>query len=377
MFYAIRYLREQLRKNIFLNNDGAAVIEYAILLPSFVLLVLGAAEFGADFLKNEIANNAVNTVSQNIQNDPTFYSSLNSKQLATLEKSYGSGIIDFTKPGNYLCVQAFTTAAAAATAGPCTSTSLAPATPNPAGQAYYISVGATLPKGGITPLVNLIGGVKQIQVARSSGSVQVSNNSPSITCNQAGYLLQYNPGQTQPWQCVPFNQSSSGTPCSQPWQKLTYNSSTSSFSCVNVPYVFAGGVGWPTTQAGSNSFWDGTNGVEEDISYASWVAAEFPGGAIPYATICTPITFTVPANLPAGQILAQGNLIYPGATNSGYWKSWAVSFMHLNYGSGPPTGTTPYSGSADLCMSNGGNYASGKPQVSSEHISWSLIFIPD
>ncbi|HEU5047490.1 MAG TPA: TadE/TadG family type IV pilus assembly protein [Rickettsiales bacterium] len=355
-----------------IGNQGSVAVEYAILLPAFIVLSLAVIEFGMYFVKSEITSSAVSSLAQAIQRDP----SLTNAQLQTLAKSYGSGLVKFQTGGNYICGRAYASAAVAQAATPCADTNFNVSDPTGTG-AYYIVISAALAKSSVTPLGNFVKGAKNIQITQSSGVVQIGSIVPK-DCTKNGYFLQYDHTKNPPWQCVPFTQTGSGstaTDCSEPWQKLTYNSKTGLFSCQNIPYVFAGGIAWPNTKA-SSSHWDGTGGIAPDWAAAPWISSGYPT-TLPYATICTHITFTVPADLPAGQIVAQGNLIYPGAGNDGNWHDWAVSFVHLDTGPPPPT-SSAYSGSADMCMASGGNYGPYTERlVYSEHASWTIIFIPN
>lgn len=352
------------------NSHGSVAVEYAILLPAFVILSLAVIEFGMFFVKDEITSSAVSSLSQAIQRDP----SITNGQLQVLAKTYGSGLIKFQSGGNYICGRSYASAAVAQAATPCTDTTFNTGDPTGTGS-YYVVISAGVAKSNITPLGNFVKGVKNIQITQTSGTVQIGSVTPP-DCTQAGYFLQYDHKKNPPWQCVPFTQMSGGaTDCSAPWQKLTYSNKTKTFSCNNVPYVFAGGIAWPNTKS-SSSYWAGTGGIVPDTAAAPWVTTSY-AGTLPYATICTHITFTVPANLPAGQVIAQGNLIYPGASNDGNWHDWAVSFVHLDTGPPPPTSSS-YSGSADMCMASGGNYGPYSERlVYSEHASWTIIFIPN
>lgn len=422
--YAGRYMLKRLTKNLFCNQKGSVIIEYSILLPLATVFLLGVMEFGFYFVRDEVASNAVSSVTQTIQNNPGYYASLNSTQLAALEKTYGSGVIDFTKPGNYLCVQAYADPVSASSAPACTATNLVANSPNGTGTTYYISVQADLPQGGITPLVNYVSRVKNIQVARASGAIQINTVTPP-SCSAAGHFLQYNPAQNPPWICSTVS-NNNGSDCSQPWEKLILNSS-GNYVCTAVPYVFAGGISNPTTSstngaAISPAVWSGHGTIMQDITYNTWggptgsdagastdtepfmsvwvttTAATYgtttngdittwPSGtststfngnqasAIPWSTLCEPVTFTVPAINCPGKIVAQGNLLTPGT-----WKSWVVSFVDLNLPSLPTTSS--YSASGWVCESSGANYqpyndSNGHaPTVAAEHDSWTIMYVP-
>lgn len=354
------YIPGKISKPFIANNKGAAAIEYAIMLPIFLIMSLVAIEFGMYFVKDEITTSAVSSMSQAIQRDPT----LTNAQLRALAQTYGSGLIKFETNNNYICGRSYATVTQAKNSAPCTDTTFSVGIPAgvPQGSPYYVVLSAGLDKNNhITPLGNFIPAVNNIQVTQSSGTVQVGDMVPP-TCTGAGYSLQYDPTKTPKWQCVAFGQLPNGVDCSKPWTKLQYDANTGTFSCVNVPYVFAGGIAWPTTHSPS-TYWT------LDETQVSWI----PSGWHDRITICKHITFNVPYGLPpGGKIIAQGNLIYPGAGNDGAWHSWVVSFVHLD---------TPYSGgpgSAEMCMANGGNWIldNSNNTVASEHASWTILFIP-
>jgi len=381
MMYMIGNISRNFNRML-LDKVGTSAIEFALLLPVFIVLVLGVIEFGMYFVQSEIASNAINTVEQNLQRNAGFYSGMTPAQLTQTEKSLGSGLVSFTKPGNYLCVTSYTTAAAASSAPPCTSTTLnaGPPVGFPAGSAYYVAVRADLNNvSSFTPLGNFVSQIKKIKVADTSGSVEVNSLSTPKACTKDGYFLQYDPTKNPPWQCVPIGQIK-GVDCTQPWQKMAFDGTT--FSCVNVPYVFAGGVENPSTSNGG--FWGKVGGVvNNDHAGVPWITGA-PAPTAPQldrTTLCKQIKFKVPAISIAGKIVAQGNLIYPTnvpAGGDGNWHSWSASFVYLDTGPTPPTASV-YDGSAYLCIANSGNWiVNDTPAtVASERISWTIIFIPN
>ncbi|MEI7669481.1 MAG: hypothetical protein WCJ33_05315, partial [Pseudomonadota bacterium] len=88
-------------------------------------------EFGIYFLRSEITNRAISTISQTVQRNPNFYSSLTPTQQQELLRSYGSGLIDFNQAGNNICVDSYLTQAEAANpTNPCTATHIDTVNPN-------------------------------------------------------------------------------------------------------------------------------------------------------------------------------------------------------------------------------------------------------
>lgn len=368
------------------STSGAAAIELALLLPVFLLFTLGVIEFGYYFVKAEIANSAISTVSQTIQRDPGYYASLTPAQLKKVEQSYGSGLIDFTATGNYLCVDAYTTPIQAANAPACTSTYFNTANPNGPNSTipYYIAVRVDLPKGGLTPLVNFVPAVRKMRIAQSSGAVEVGNLIPP-NCTGPGWVLQYN-STTKQFLCVNINPpvcdqtnyflQFNGTNyvcapvgnklpnnCSQPWQKMIFNNGQ--YGCQNIPYIIAGGTTRPGAQNGvpvGNSYWN------NDQTIVSWIPASNNHNRITLCENSGP--FTIPAGLPAGQILPVGTLTYPGV--QGAWHSWSISFVNINFPAGGGQG------SMDICESNTGNWIMDDYPITvgAETVAWNILFIP-
>jgi Flp pilus assembly protein TadG len=339
------------------NNSGLSTIEFALILPVFLLLCLGVIEFGLYFVKEEIADDAISSISLALQRDPTAFNQPPA-QLNALVKSYGSGLVNFSpigsNTGNYICVDAYLTQTQALNVAPCNNTHFNTANPNGANStaAYFISVRANLKKGTVTPLGNFIPVVKNIQIAQSTGAVQINPAYPP-TC-PPGEILQSN---GTGFICV--DMGANPQKCSQPWQKMVWNGT--SFDCINVPYVMAGGIVNPTNPG--SGVWIG------DQTYVNGSTTWH----YTYALCQKGVTFAIPTGLPiTGQIIPQGNLIYPvGSGGNGDWHAWTVSFLNVN---APITGGT---GRMDVCMDNGGNWGNDQStNIGAEHVSWSVIFIP-
>jgi Flp pilus assembly protein TadG len=348
-----------------LDNNGTSAIEFAIFLPIFVMFLLGVMEFGLYFVKSEITSNAVSTVSQTLQRNPHYYSDLLStspSQLSAVIKSYGSGFIDFTQTPNYICVDSYTTATAAQNALACTSTYFNTDNPNGSGSTtpYYVAVRANLKPGSVTPLGNFVPAVKNIQVVQSSGAVQIGSLIPP-DCNGSGNVLQYS-AATQQYSCATIPLPSK---CNQPWQALQFDGTN--YRCNNINYIIAGGLAQPsssTSGANPGSYW------ANEQTFVPWM----PSSTNPSITLCQKnVTFTVPSGLPPGQIIVTGSLVYPGAGGTGSWHGWSISFPHF------VALLTGGAGSMDVCESNGGNWLQSGQYVivGAEHISWSVIFIPN
>lgn len=342
------------------NEKGAGVIEFAILLPAFMLLLLGVMEFGMYFVKDEIANSAINTISTTIQQDPTYYNSLSTSQLNSVLQSYGAGIVDFSKTPNYICVDPFPTVAQAnaALASGCTNTHFNTTNPNGAGNPYYVAVRSSVQRGTITPMGNFIRTVNNMQVQRTSGSVTVGPLIPP-KCDKAGEVLRFDGTN---WICDNFYQT-----CAQPWKQIEFNGGVP--SCPDVPYEMAGGLASPS------SFWL-TDTTDNDFTGCGGSNCSKTRSLNNHDyTVCDPtMTWSIPSGLPSpGQIIIEGNLVYPNSDGS--WHYWVASFEKLRAPVSGPTGST------EVCISNGGNWVNGnanpKPTIGTERISWIVTYIPN
>lgn len=359
------------KSNVFFNSNGNTAIEFALIASFFVILITGLFEFGVYLLKDEITSNAIHTVSNNLQMNPTYYSSMINPSgapkasLQALLKNYGDGFVDFTAPGNYICIDTSTSSNDPNAARPCTDTHFFTANPNGLGSnsPYYIFVRASVKKSSITPLGNFVSGVKNMQISETSGAIRIGDIIPPPNC-QSGDGLQFYNGAYHCYTLIPVN-------CTKPWQKFIFDGSI--YKCVYTSFVVAGGTAWPSTINGGT--WDSDYTFIAHNMYNPTIAQGWHNNW----TICQRnVTFSVPAGLPPGQIIPRGNLTYPvgcstACSGNGAWHSWNVSFEHVNI---------PFNGgkaSMDVCMSSGGNwdtYLTDNPTIASEHVSWTAIYVP-
>lgn len=387
------------RKALLKNDKGTAAVEFGIILPTILVLLLGAIDMGMYFTKYEITSNALNTITQTLQQDP------NHQFTATEISSYGAGVINFNSAGNgnYICVNAYITLPAtppSTCAGPSVfSLTLPP------GHLYYIYVIATVQHATVTPLGNFIASMVNIRnITEHTGYVLVGiNHMPNCTGN--GGLVTSNATGTG-FACVPVpncgnNQmlnyvsgsftcvNIQSTVCNNPWQQWDAGQNR----CNNVPYVLAAGIANPSV-SGSGSGWGSLTGVDglnasgwiQDRVDASMLTTSNPAGWMaPSAnvvhvgtytyinvndfTLCEgPITFNIPAGLPSGQLVPAGNLVFSSAAQP--WHDWAISFQLSSSNSGS-------TGQFNVCESNGGNWVNGTwPTVTVPEISWMMTWIP-
>jgi Flp pilus assembly pilin Flp len=91
----------RLQRFLWQRNEGATIIEFALLLPLFLVLLLGVMDFGLLMTKWVLTENALNEVSRTGIVNPTI-------NVRTQVEGNTIGLVDFTKPGTCLRTRAFT-----------------------------------------------------------------------------------------------------------------------------------------------------------------------------------------------------------------------------------------------------------------------------
>lgn len=364
MHTPVNHLFAQYRNRL-LNNQGIAAIEFAILLPIFVMFTLGVIEFGMYFARKEIADSAVSNVTLTLQRNPDYFKLMSPAQQGQVVQSYGSRLVKFSPPGsnsgNYICADAYQKSSQAQAAAPCKSTHFNVKNPNAdPTKPYYISVRADLKPNPLTPLGHFVSGLQNIQVQQSSGAISVGQLIPP-SCDAPGQVLQFKNGQFSCQTLYPPD-------CSHPWNKIIYDQTSAQFECENIPYVVTGGVANPRGYPGSSQNW-----IQDDTYFKE-------RGSYDDMTLCqNGVTFRIPHGLPTGQVVTEGNLVYFLDNGYGYtpgyngtWHAWAVSFLFLNVPLLGGTATT------NICESHGGNWHPNDtwPVVDVERVTWSATYIP-
>jgi len=163
-----------------LCSQGTNLIEFCILLPVFLLLMLGAIEFGWYFVKNESAARSVGIVALAIQSGPS------SGGLQTLANSSGTGYT-YGQNGNYICAMSYATLAAAQTQL-CTAGAWSVGLPAgvSSGTPYYVAIKAYVAPSPFTsfiPAINTLSithsaVIQTSMVNHGSTWVTVPNNPP-------------------------------------------------------------------------------------------------------------------------------------------------------------------------------------------------------
>jgi Flp pilus assembly protein TadG len=136
-----------MHKHIFLkNNHGIAAVEFALILPVLLLVLLGVLEFGVYFTKSSVVSRAVSNISAAIQMSPT------ATNLQTDAQNSGFGLVSFTG-NNFFCAKAYSDRSAAGSY--CIAGEWFTSTPagHQAGTPYYVAIVASVqntPISGIT-----------------------------------------------------------------------------------------------------------------------------------------------------------------------------------------------------------------------------------
>jgi Flp pilus assembly protein TadG len=135
---------------VYKNQSGATIVEFALVLPVLILVLLAVIEFGLYFFKAQLAQRTLNNLTSSTQMNPL------DATLRTAALNSGMGLVDFSATGNYVCANSYIDEASART-GLCGSTATFNTAP-PAGMAvngsYYV---ATVAYAKNTPISSLVG----------------------------------------------------------------------------------------------------------------------------------------------------------------------------------------------------------------------------
>jgi Flp pilus assembly pilin Flp len=154
-------------KHIFLkNNRGVAAVEFALILPVLLAILLGVLEFGVYFTKSSVVSRAVSSTSTAIQMSPT------ATNLQTDAQNSGFGLVSFTG-NNFFCALSYSTRELAGNY--CTAGQWSTGLPagHPAGTPYYVAVVASVrnqPISGITGFLPPMVTRNIVQVGGASGT---------------------------------------------------------------------------------------------------------------------------------------------------------------------------------------------------------------
>jgi len=133
------------------SDQGNAAIEFAVILPALLLIMLAVIEFGWYFLRADADNRALATASTAIMVSPSSTSQ-------AVANTYGTALVPFGQDGNYICAQAYqqqANAAAYCASGTWNVTTCAD-TGAPCTTPYYVAVKAFAASKSLTGLASMV-----------------------------------------------------------------------------------------------------------------------------------------------------------------------------------------------------------------------------
>lgn len=133
-------------KNVSQSSSGAAIIEFALVLPVLLLIIIGGIEYGLYFNKSQILQRAVSTTANSLQVNPASISQ------ADAQKS-GLAMFDLATVPNYICTDTATTQSDAAKGCIASTWNVSAPAATPDGGVYYAVVKAHLEYDNLTPLM--------------------------------------------------------------------------------------------------------------------------------------------------------------------------------------------------------------------------------
>ncbi len=161
-----------LRRSLCHNNDGATLVEFAILAPVFFLLLLGLLDFSLLITKWVLTENAVNEISRSGIVNPTL-NVRNEIQRKTL------GLVTFDDQNTCLLVRSFPTLQALNQAPAITSCSACPTCSNNAGSTgAYVLYQVIFTYNFVTPvggLMRMLGSEDPLQSIKFTTSTVLRN----------------------------------------------------------------------------------------------------------------------------------------------------------------------------------------------------------
>ena len=177
------------------DNSGVAIIEFALILPVLLLIVLGTVEYGTYFMRQQVVQRTMTTTASSIQLDPS------DTTLQTEAYGTGAGLVNYQANGNYICARAYATSADAKS-GLCSAGNwliTAADAQVPAGTAYYVALVSYVQQSSLTGMFHsLIPAIRVTSVFKVGGRSAANNaawlapSSPTLSpndyCVSQGYL---------------------------------------------------------------------------------------------------------------------------------------------------------------------------------------------
>jgi hypothetical protein len=153
------------KRSLARNNHGIAAVEFALILPVLLAILLGVLEFGVYFTKSSVVSRAVSSTSTAIQMSPT------AANLQTDAQNSGFGLVNFTG-NNFFCALSYSNRDAAGNY--CTAGQWFTGAPagHQAGTPYYVAIVASVrnqPISGITSFLPDMVVRNIVQVGGASG----------------------------------------------------------------------------------------------------------------------------------------------------------------------------------------------------------------
>lgn len=132
------FMKNKMMKNSF----GGIAIEAAIILPIFILFLLGVIDFGYFFTQSQMSERSLTAVSDAVANNPS------SQQLGRLVQDQRE-LMSFGSATGTLCAQAYLTPNEAQ-AGRCLGNTFNVASPNPAATEYFVALSSRVDRRTLT-----------------------------------------------------------------------------------------------------------------------------------------------------------------------------------------------------------------------------------
>lgn len=168
-------------KSFIRAKRGVAAIEFAIILPILILLLVGAMEFGIHLLAGQTAQRSIDNITDSIQKNPT------DPNLFSVAQNSGLAFAKFNEEPNFFCANSYATLEEAQS-GMCEAGQWNTNRPSGVGAnaAYYVGIRAY-----VEPLaLGLVSEYLPQVDYESVFQVNVSQGPP--TCNGSRQALRYN-----------------------------------------------------------------------------------------------------------------------------------------------------------------------------------------
>jgi Flp pilus assembly pilin Flp len=129
-----------MKKSLPSNNAGVAAIEFALILPILILMMLGILEFGVYFVKSQFVQRTVSGIANSVQ-----LNAVDTVNIRNTAMGSGGTMVTYDDSANaFFCAKSYATLAAAQL-GQCIPTDWLLAKPADAtGSTYYVAIQASV-----------------------------------------------------------------------------------------------------------------------------------------------------------------------------------------------------------------------------------------